>query len=83
MKTRPYRFGEFDILAVSLQPSNGHWDSFLYTVGNWLLPGSGPNEIATYQPVAIKPNSDWTADFELAAKWFRSGVKKKIMNIAN
>jgi hypothetical protein len=27
-KTRPYRYGEFDILAVSLQPSTGDWSSF-------------------------------------------------------
>lgn len=24
--TRPYRFGEFDVLAVSMQPSTGRWD---------------------------------------------------------
>lgn len=82
-KTRPYRYGEFDIIAVSLQPSNGRWDSFLYTVGNWLLQGVGPNEIATYQPVAMKPNADWTDDFDTAARWFRSGVTKKISNIAS
>ena len=80
MKTRPYRYGEFDILAVSLQPTTGRWDSFLYAVGNSLLTGRRPTEIATYQPVAMKPNSDWTADFELAVQWFRSGVKKKIKN---
>src|SRR5205807_7044355 len=36
--TRPYRFGEFDILAVNLQPSSGRWNKFLFTLGNWLLP---------------------------------------------
>lgn len=79
-KTRPYRYGEFDILAVSLQPSIGRWDSFRYTVGTWLLPGAGPNEIATYQPVATKENDDWTDDFSIAAKWFRLGINKKISN---
>jgi len=82
-KTRPYRYGEFDILAVSLQPSTGQWGSFRYTVGNWLLPGTGLNEIATYQPVAIEPNDDWTDDFVTAANWFRSGVSKRINNAAN
>lgn len=79
-KTRPYRYGEFDILAVSLQPSNGRWESFRYTVGNWLLPGAGQNEIATYQPVAMQPNDDWTDDFDVVARWFRSGVVKRINN---
>ncbi|MBW8363400.1 MAG: hypothetical protein K0M39_02480 [Rhizobium sp.] len=81
-KTRPYRYGEFDVLAVSLQPSNGRWDSFRYTVGNWLLPGVGPNEIATYQPVPMEPNDDWTDDFNVAAQWFRSGIVKRISNRA-
>ena len=31
--TRPYRFGEFDILAVSLHPSTNDWTTFAYTVG--------------------------------------------------
>ena len=30
--TRPYKFDEFDILAVSLHPSTGDWSRFLYTV---------------------------------------------------
>ncbi len=79
-KTRPYRYGEFDVIAVSLQPSTGRWDTFRYSVGNWLLPGPGANEIATYQPVAMKPNDDWTDDFDTVASWFRSGVKKHISN---
>lgn len=36
--TRPYRFGEFDILAVSLHPSTNDWANFVYTVGKWLRP---------------------------------------------
>ena len=76
--TRPYRFGDFDVLAVSLQPSTGDWNSFLYTVGNWLLPGTNPGDIATYQPVAAGPNGDWTDDFAQAAAWVRSGVQKRI-----
>lgn len=79
-KTRPYRYGEFDLLAVSLQPSTGKWSTFRYTVGNWLLPGPGLNEIATYQPVTMKENADWTDDINTAIGWFRSGVKKTIAN---
>jgi hypothetical protein len=36
-KTRPYRFGEFDVLGVCLHPSTGKWTDFVYTVANWLL----------------------------------------------
>lgn len=79
-KTRPYRYGDFDILAVSLQPSTGDWSRFRYTVGDWLLPGKGPNEIATYQPVAMTPDADWTDDFNEVARWFRSGTSKRIAN---
>lgn len=38
--TRPYKFHEFDILAVALHPSTGDWSRFLYTVNSWLLPRS-------------------------------------------
>jgi hypothetical protein len=79
-KTRPYRYGDFDVLAVSLQPSTGNWSSFRYTVGRWLLPGKGQNEIATYQPVAMTPNDDWTDVFDEVAEWVRSGVTKQVRN---
>jgi hypothetical protein len=36
--TRPYRFGEFDILAVSMEPATGDWSQFRFTPGNWLMP---------------------------------------------
>ena len=77
-KTRPYRFGEFDVLAVSLQPSTGRWDSFRYSVGSWLIPAVLPNQIATYQPVSMLPSEDWTDDFSVVAKWFREGHQKTI-----
>lgn len=78
-KTRPYRYGDFDVLAVSLQPSTGDWGTFRYTVGDWLLPGSGTGEIATYQPVALGPDGDdWTDDFVRVADWLRAGRAKRI-----
>ena len=77
-KTRPYRYGDFDVLAVSLQPSTGDWAAVRYTVGNWLLPGKGANEIATYQPVAMQTDGDWTDDFATVAAWVRSGREKRI-----
>ena len=52
-KTRPYRFGEFDVLVVSMHASTGKWDSFIYTVANWLIPSkSDPKIIQTFQPIA-------------------------------
>jgi hypothetical protein len=78
-KTRPYRFGEFDILAVCLHPSTGDWSKFLYTVADWLLPWKDNHElIQTYQPVPYQPNEAWTDNLETAIAWFRSGEKKKI-----
>lgn len=79
-QTRPYRYGEFDILAVSIQPSTGKWDRYMYTLGRWLLPGRNADEIATLQPVSMTPNSFWTAEFRIAAQWLRTddGGKKII-----
>jgi hypothetical protein len=70
-QTRPYRYGEFDMLAVSLQPSTGTWDSYMYTLGRWLLPGKTAGEVATLQPVAKVAGEFWTPDFQIAARWFR------------
>lgn len=77
--TRPYRFGEFDILAVSLGAARGKWHHFAYTVANWLLPDlSDPTTVLKYQPIPPTDNQDWTSDFLTAAAWFRSGIKKTI-----
>lgn len=78
--TRPYRYGEFDVLAVSMQPSTGKWDIYMYTLGRWLLPGKGMNEMATMQPVAMKPNEFWTNDFSVAAGWLRKNDDGKRMS---
>lgn len=77
--TRPYRFGEFDLLTVAMHPSTNEWDTFMYTVADWLLPGqTDPSELLKFQPVATTPNSDWIDDFHMAVEWWRSGMKKKI-----
>lgn len=81
-KTRPYRYGEFDVLAVSMQPSTGKWDRYMYAVGRWLLPGKGENEMATLQPVAMTPNEFWTDDFSTVAAWFRTADGGKRMAMA-
>ena len=77
--TRPYRFGEFDLLAVSLHPSTGDWMNFRYTVGGWLRPRAGSSDlIDVHQPVSKAPNEDWTDNLETCIEWFRSGLKKSI-----
>lgn len=80
-KTRPYRYGEFDILAVSMQPSTGLWDRYMYTVARWLLPGNQAGEIATLQPVSKQPDMYWTDDFRIAARWFRAEDGGKRMSL--
>lgn len=78
-QTRPYRYGEFDILAVSMQPSTSAWDRYLYTVGRWLVPGQREGEMATLQPVAMSPNEFWTVDFATAVQWLRAETGAKRM----
>ncbi len=54
--TRPYRFGEFDILAVNMQPSPRDWNRFLFTVANWLIPRSENGAlIEIFRPVPPAP----------------------------
>ncbi len=81
-ETRPYKFGEFDILCVAMQPSTQRWDQFLYTVANWLIPGGeDPSLLSTFQPVPPLPNDDWTDDFATCVNWLRSGEKKTIRGL--
>lgn len=82
-QTRPYRYGEFDVLAVSMQPSSGTWDSYMYTLGRWLLPGKTAGEVATLQPVTKVAGEFWTSDFEVAAQWFRGADPGKRMRDEN
>lgn len=83
-ETRFYRYGQFDILAVSMQPSANNWDQYMYTLQRWLLPhrrpNSQPGEIAVMQPVAMQPDEFWTDDFTIAARWFRAEDKGKNMS---
>lgn len=77
--TRPYSFGDFDILAVSLHPSTGDWSKFVYTVGRWLTPRpSAKKLIEVFQVVSPVPDEFWTDNFLQAVEWFRSKQKKKI-----
>ncbi len=82
--TRPYRFGEFDILGVSMHPSCNQWDQFLYTVASWLLPDpKDGNLLLKFQPVAQIPTDTWTNHFRMAVEWFRSGRKGRIWKSDN
>jgi hypothetical protein len=77
--TRPYRFGEFDILAVSMHPSTNNWAAFMYTVADWLIGRpENDNYLLKFQPVSMASGTEWTDDFETCVGWFRSKVKRKI-----
>jgi hypothetical protein len=81
--TRPYRFGEFDILAVNMQPSTRDWNRFLFTVGSWLIPRSPDTAlIEIFQPVASAPNDVWTDRLETCIQWLVAGERKKVLDIA-
>jgi hypothetical protein len=77
--TRPYRFGEFDILAVSMEPATSDWSQFRFTLGNWLIPRKeDAGLIAIYQPVALEPNEDWTDSLAIALEWWQTKRTKTI-----
>ena len=77
--TRPYRFNEFDILAVSLHPSTNEWSNFIYTVGSWLRPRTNDASLLeVFQPIPESANEDWTDSLETSIAWFRSGTSKTI-----
>jgi hypothetical protein len=77
--TRPYAFGNFDILAVNLHASSGDWSHFVYTVAGWLVPRpQNGGLIAIMQPVAQVPSDLWTRSFDEAVEWLRSGVQRRL-----
>jgi hypothetical protein len=71
--TRPYRFGQFDVLAVSLQPATEDWNRFMYALAGSLKPSKlDPGIIATFQEVPPSPTSIWTDDLATCLDWFLS-----------
>ena len=67
--TRPYRFGEFDVLAVCLQPSTGKWTDYIYCPARSLLPRSeNPALMKVMQPIFTDGSRGWTHDFDAAAE---------------
>jgi hypothetical protein len=82
LATRPYRFGDFDILAVNMHPATRQWASFRYTVGDWLLPRPSENSlIEVFQPVSLETNNTWTDDLATCLSWFLSGEKKRVLDL--
>jgi len=80
VKTRPYSFGDFDILAVNMHPSSAHWRNFRYTVASWLLSRSIDQKLVEiFQPVASTPNDVWTDDLATCLRWYESGEKRQIL----
>lgn len=70
--TRPYRYGEFHILSVCMQPSTNEWSDFMFTPAETLIPSSKSKDlIATLQPVppANSKHYNWTPDIVECIDW--------------
>ena len=77
--TRPYRFGDFDILAVNMHPSTQDWRQFRFTVAAWLLPRSGNEKlIQIMQPVAAVPDEFWSDSLSTCLAWYRAGLRRRL-----
>jgi len=80
--TRPYRFGDFDILAVNMQPTTHTWADFRYTVGRWLIPrGTNSRLIEIFQPVSLKATEVWTDKLDVCLEWFRRGDRRRVRQL--
>ncbi len=80
--TRPYRFGEFDILAVNMHPSTRDWNRFLFTLSRWLIPRSPDTAlIEIFQPVPGLANDLWTDSLETCLEWLERSENKRILDI--
>lgn len=81
IKTRPYSFGDFDILAVNMHPSTRNWKNFRYTIASWLIPRPADKSlIEIFQPVAAKPNDLWTDNLSTCLEWFESGQQRRVLD---
>ncbi len=74
--TRPYRFGEFDLLAVCMWASTGNWKNFMYAPAQSLIPDSRDKSIILkMQPVPKIPTGIWTDNLQLCLdKYFGNGA---------
>lgn len=79
-KTRPYRFGDFDILAVNMHPSSRDWNAFRYALASSLLPRQkSPSLIEIFQPVAAEPTEAWTDDLATCLRWYEEGNRPPVL----
>jgi hypothetical protein len=77
--TRPYHFGDFDILAVNLHPSTGDWQRFAYTLERWLLPRKANRKlIEIFQPVPGAPDQYWTDSLPKCIQWLQKGRRRTL-----
>lgn len=70
--TRPYRFGEFHILSVCMQPSTTEWTDFMFMPATTLLPAAKNKDfVATFQPVPPAKTKiyNWTHDLLECIDW--------------
>jgi hypothetical protein len=80
--TRPYRFGDFDILAVNMQPTTHKWADFRYTVSRWLIPRETNSRlIEIFQPVSLEPNEVWTDKLDVCLEWIRQGDRRRVRQL--
>lgn len=64
-KNRPYSRGDFDIIAVSMQPSTGDWSKFRYArMASLLDHQEGNNWLKVMQPVHAPGIQGWTDSLE-------------------
>jgi len=70
VKTRPYRFSEFDMLAVCMEPSAKNWHAFMYAPVRALRPDPLDDQIISkFQLVPAYPGRKgemWTSDLSSA-----------------
>jgi hypothetical protein len=70
VKTRPYRFDEFDLLAVCMWASTGDWHSFMYVPAAGLVPDKiDKTTIRTLQPIPDYKEGDhdvWSKSLTVA-----------------
>jgi hypothetical protein len=63
--SRPYRFNEFDVLAVCLHASSGSWEDFIFcAVGDLLPRRTNPEWLEVIQPIYLDRPQVWFSDFE-------------------
>lgn len=69
--TRPYKFTDFDILAVCLQPATNDWSRFVYCCSKDLLPRpENASLIKILQPVSPRTQRGWYTQLEDAIAAF-------------